>query len=195
MASICIICQLNDGAVLGGAIRSVRGWVDEVVVVDGSWYGYAASSDDSHAVAGAEGAVWVEAQDWSKLGPGEQSAREFALSMFPSDVVVLFMDADERLIAGGNFLGKPGVLGDAGSGFVVLTGSLGLERDSGRAVFVRRLFRGGSLFSGKGEGKFFPIVIRNSPELRPVWRADERLREPRYSDSALWLKTHGNVPF
>ena len=81
----CFIISKNEGDRIARTIRSVRPWVDEVVVID------AESSDDTVSVALAEGCR-VITQPWLGFGPqkrfGEDQCRNDWVFNLDADEVV-----------------------------------------------------------------------------------------------------------
>ncbi|WP_341502691.1 glycosyltransferase family 2 protein [Gallaecimonas sp. GXIMD4217] len=69
---------------LPACLDSIKGWVDEIVVLDSG------SSDDTLAIAEAAGARVFQSADWPGFGPQRQRAQEYAQGDW-----LLWLDADE----------------------------------------------------------------------------------------------------
>lgn len=82
--SVFIICK-NEVDRISHAINSVKGWVDEIIVVDSG------SADDTVAVAKALGADQVVFNEWQGYGP----QKAFAEKLCKNDWI-LNLDADEE---------------------------------------------------------------------------------------------------
>lgn len=85
--SVAIITK-NEAADIGDCLDSVRGWVDEIVVVDSG------SSDGTQEICRAKGARVIETADW----PGFGVQKNRALAACSGDWV-LSLDADEQVPA------------------------------------------------------------------------------------------------
>lgn len=79
----CFIIAMNEADRIGAAIRSVRGWVDEVLVIDSG------STDGTVGVAAAEGAG-VISNPWPGFGQQKRFAEERCRNAW-----LLNIDADE----------------------------------------------------------------------------------------------------
>jgi glycosyltransferase involved in cell wall biosynthesis len=81
-----ILITHNEAHNLPDCLGSLKGWVDEVVIVDNG------STDDTVAIAERWGARVMRVRDWPGFGPQKNRALDAARSDW-----VLSIDADERL--------------------------------------------------------------------------------------------------
>jgi (heptosyl)LPS beta-1,4-glucosyltransferase len=76
----------NEGKCLGACLESVKGWVDEIVIVDSG------STDDTQQIALQYTDKFYEHLDWPGFGKQRQIAQQYMTSTW-----VLPLDADERV--------------------------------------------------------------------------------------------------
>lgn len=92
-STAAILIARNEARCVARALRSIRPWVDHVVLLD------TGSTDDTVAIARSEGAV-VSSFTWIN---DFSAARNAALSLSPTDWHIV-IDADEMLAHGGEHL-------------------------------------------------------------------------------------------
>ncbi len=83
--SVAMIVK-NEQQDLAQCLDSVKGWVDEIVIVDSG------STDDTEAIALRYGAKFYRHTDWQGFGKQRQRAQRYVGSDY-----VLWLDADERV--------------------------------------------------------------------------------------------------
>lgn len=83
--SVAMIVK-NEAQDLAACLESVKGWVDEIVILDSG------SSDNTKQIALEYGAKFYENLDWQGFGKQRQLAQQYVTSDF-----VLWLDADERV--------------------------------------------------------------------------------------------------
>lgn len=81
-----VLIVKNEASKLEACLRSIAGWVDEIVVVDSG------SNDDTLAIAQRHGAKVHSHTDWQGFGVQRQRAQQHATGDW-----VLWLDADERV--------------------------------------------------------------------------------------------------
>lgn len=83
--SVAMIVK-NEGQDLAACLESVKGWVDEIIILDSG------STDNTKEIALAYGAKCYEHLDWQGFGKQRQLAQQYVTGDF-----VLWLDADERV--------------------------------------------------------------------------------------------------
>lgn len=83
--SVAMIVK-NEEQDLAACLDSVKGWVDEIVILDSG------STDNTRSIALAYGAKFYENLDWQGFGKQRQLAQHYVTGDF-----VLWLDADERV--------------------------------------------------------------------------------------------------
>lgn len=83
--SVAMIVK-NESNDLAACLDSVKGWVDEIVILDSG------SSDNTKEIALSYGAKWYENLNWQGFGKQRQLAQQYVTSDY-----VLWLDADERI--------------------------------------------------------------------------------------------------
>ena len=81
-----VVITRNEAHNLHDCLQSMKGWVDEIVVVDSQ------SSDATVAIAQQHGAKIAQPEDWPGFGPQKNRALDMATCDW-----VLSIDADERV--------------------------------------------------------------------------------------------------
>lgn len=153
--SLCMIAK-NEAGFLAGCLRSVRGVVHEMIVVD------TGSTDDTVAIAEAEGAIVVHFPWCDDFARARNAGVERATGTH-----ILVLDADERLAPnmGPNLL-------DAANNPQVLLGCLPLYNASEMDADPEEVMSGAKQL---GELAFVPRLFRNLPEMRFHRRVHETL--------------------
>ncbi|MGX2957032.1 glycosyltransferase family 2 protein [Ursidibacter arcticus] len=85
--SVAIIVK-NEANQLSQCLESVKGWVDEIIVLDSG------SEDNSKQIALNYGAKWYENKNWQGFGKQRQLAQSYVTSDY-----ILWLDADEQVTA------------------------------------------------------------------------------------------------
>ncbi len=83
--SVAMIIK-NESQDLAQCLETVKGWVDEIVILDSG------SSDNTKEIALQYGAKFYENTDWQGFGKQRQLAQQYVTSDY-----VLWLDADERV--------------------------------------------------------------------------------------------------
>lgn len=83
--SVAMIVK-NESQDLAQCLETVKGWVDEIVILDSG------SSDNTKEIALQYGAKFYENTDWQGFGKQRQLAQQYVTSDY-----VLWLDADERV--------------------------------------------------------------------------------------------------
>jgi tetratricopeptide (TPR) repeat protein len=160
--TLCTIAR-DESQFLPGCLESVRGVVDELVVVD------TGSTDDTVALARAAGAIVVE-RPWDD---DFAAARNAALEVATGDFV-LVLDADERLAPGAG----PALRAALTPGFVL--GLLPLHDATTLEATAAEVLSGERR---KGDPVWLPRLFRRTPDLRWEGRVHETV--------SAWLLRHG----
>lgn len=127
--ALCMIAR-DEAPVIGRALESVRGFVDEIVVVD------TGSRDATPDVARQHGAR-VGTFEWCD---DFAAARNASLELATGDWI-LVMDADEVLTPGSGELLRAAMAGEHGAYTLELENATGKEGEEGQTVRLLRLFR------------------------------------------------------
>ncbi len=153
--SLCMIAK-NEAAFIADCLRSVRGVVHEMIVVD------TGSTDDTVAIAKAEGASVIHFPWCDDFARARNAGVERA-----SGTHILILDADERLAPnmGENLL-------EAARNPRVLLGCLPLYNASEMDADAEEVMSGARQL---GELAFVPRLFRNLPEMRFRRRVHETL--------------------
>jgi tetratricopeptide (TPR) repeat protein len=162
--SLCMIVR-NESRFLPDCLASVRGVVDQMVVVD------TGSTDDTREIARAAGALVVE-HEWTD---DFAAARNAALPWVTGDYI-LMLDADERL--------APGVereLRGAIADGTLLLGLLPLHNATSLDATLEEVLSGAKAQAG---AIYLPRVMRFTPDLRWTGRVHESISD--------WLVRHGS---
>ena len=83
--SVAMIVK-NEAQDLGACLETIRGWVDEIVILDSG------STDNTQQIAEQYGAKFYLNADWQGFGKQRQLAQQYVTSDY-----VLWLDADERV--------------------------------------------------------------------------------------------------
>ncbi|MDG1491761.1 MAG: glycosyltransferase [Planctomycetota bacterium] len=153
--SLCMIAK-NEAAFLADCLRSVRGVVHEMIVVD------TGSTDETVAIAEAEGASVIHFPWCDDFAKARNAGVELA-----SGTHILILDADERLAPnmGPNLLQaarSPNVL----IGCLPLYNAIELDADPEEVMSGAKQL---------GELAFVPRLFKNLPEMRFTRRVHETL--------------------
>ncbi len=153
--SLCMIAK-NEAAFLADCLRSVRGVVHEMIVVD------TGSTDDTVAIAEAEGASVIHFPWCDDFARARNAGVELA-----SGTHILILDADERLAPnmGENLL-------EAARNPRVLIGCLPLYNANQMNADAEEVMSGAKQL---GELAFVPRLFKNLPEMRFKRRVHETL--------------------